>query len=318
MKKYITIIALAIIAFTSNAQIKLNDFGRIILNAYLPDDVALPTEAKNVLLTKLNQLTSNNGMGGSAINPRFIITANINVGTKDILAGPPQMIAQNIDVTFFIGDAVTNTIFSNVTLSLKGVGTNENKAFMEAFKTINPKNKEMVEFLNEGKNKVISYYATQCEFMLRDATTLAKQNKFDEAIYNLSLVPQVCEECFNKTSELIADIYQQKIDAVCNTKLSQATIAWAGQQNISNAENVLNILMDINPNASCYKEAILLTKEINNKLLADEKARFELAFKKYNDKINLEKKRIKAYKEIAIEYAKNQPRIFTYNTIYWR
>ena len=101
MKKYITIIALAIIAFTSNAQIKLNDFGRIILNAYLPDDVALPTEAKNVLLTKLNQLTSNNGMGGSAINPRFIITANINVGTKDILAGPPQMIAQNIEA---VGD----------------------------------------------------------------------------------------------------------------------------------------------------------------------------------------------------------------------
>jgi predicted Rdx family selenoprotein len=318
MKKYITIIALAMIAFTSNAQIKLDDFGRIILNAYLPDDVAIPTEAKNVLLTKLNQLTSNNGMGGSQANPRFIITANINVATKDILAGPPQMIAQNIEVTFFIGDAVTNTIFSNATLSLKGVGTNENKAFIEAFKTINPNNKEMVEFLNEGKNKIVSYYASQCDFMLRDAATLAKQNKFDEAIYNLSLVPQVCEVCFNKTAELIATIYQQKIDADCKTKLSQARIAWAGQQNISNAENALNILIGINPNASCYHEVMLLTKEINNKLLADEKAQFELALKKYNDKINLEKKRIKAYKEIAIEYAKSQPKILPYNTIIWR
>lgn len=39
-------------------------------------------------------------MGGSQANPRFIITANVNVGTKDIIAGPPQMIAQNIEVTF--------------------------------------------------------------------------------------------------------------------------------------------------------------------------------------------------------------------------
>ena len=318
MKKYITIIVLAMIAFTSNAQIKLDDIGRIILNAYLPENLAIPTEAKNVLLTKLNQLTSNHGMGGSQINPHFIITANINVGTKDILAGPPQMIAQNIEVTFFIGDAITNTIFSNATLSLKGVGTNENKAFIDAFKTINPNNKEMVEFLNEGKTKIINYYSTNCDFMLKDAQTLAKQNKFDEAIYNLSLVPQVCEVCFNKTAELIATIYQQKIDADCNTKLSQATIAWAGQQKIKNAENALTILMDINPTAACYHEVMLLTKEINNKLLADEKARFELALKKYNDKINLEKKRLKAYKEIAIEYAKSQPKILTYNTIIWR
>jgi hypothetical protein len=319
MKIIFSIILIVLIDKTIMAQNKLTDLNRIVLNTYVPIHAEkIPDLANSLLENKLSQIASSNGMGGSAINPRFIITANINVGTKDILAGPPQMIAQNIDVTFFIGDAVTNTIFSNATLSLKGVGTSENKAFMEAFKTINPKNKEMVEFLNEGKNKVISYYATQCEFMLRDATTLAKQNKFDEAIYNLSLVPQVCEECFNKTSELIADIYQQKIDADCNTKLSQATIVWAGQQNISNAENVLKILMDINSNAACYNEAILLTKEINNKLIADEKARFELALKKYNDKINLEKKRQKAYKEIAIEYAKNQPQIITYNTIIWR
>lgn len=81
-------------------------------------------------------------MGGSETNPRFIITAAVNLGTKDIIAGPPQMIAQNLDITMFVGDALTNTIFSNTTLSLKGVGTNENKAFIEAFKTINPKTKK--------------------------------------------------------------------------------------------------------------------------------------------------------------------------------
>jgi len=112
MKKLISLLILTFVAITSNAQVNLDDFGRIVLNTYLPDDIAIPTEAKNLLITKLNQITSNNGMGGSQANPRFIITANVNVGTKDIIAGPPQMIAQNLDVTLFIGDALTNTIFS--------------------------------------------------------------------------------------------------------------------------------------------------------------------------------------------------------------
>ena len=318
MKKNISLLVFILATIAINAQVKLDDFGRIVLNTYLPDSIALPSEAKNLLITKLNQITSNNGMGGSQANPRFIITANVNVGTKDIIAGPPQMIAQNLDVTLFIGDAVTNTIFSNTTLILTGVGTNENKAFIDALKTINPKNKELLAFLEEGKAKIINYYNTQCDFILLDAKTLAKQEQFEEAIYNLSIVPQVCNECYTKTSELISDFFQRKINGVCKAKLSQAKIAWAGQQNINTAENVLTILIDINPNASCYNEVILLIKEINNKLIADEKERLELAVKKYNDKINLEKKRIDSYKEIAIEYLRNQPKTITNNYIYWR
>jgi hypothetical protein len=81
---------------------------------------------------------------------------------------------------------------------------------------------------------------------------------------------------------------------------------------------VLNILSDINYNAACFSEVNLLTKEINKKMIADDKARLELALKKYNDKIDLEKKQIDAYKEVAVEYAKNQPKTITYNNIYWR
>ncbi len=318
MKKNITILFLLLAAITSKAQVKLDDFGRIVLNPYLNDNISMPAEAKSLLLNKLSQIASSNGMAGSQANPRFIITANINIGTKDIIAGPPQMIAQNLDITLFIGDAITNTVFSNTTLSLKGVGTNENKSFIEAIKTINPKNKEVLAFLEEGKTKIISYYSTQCDFIITEANTLAKQEKFDQAIYNLSLVPQVCKDCYLKTSELTTDLFQQKINAVCKVKMSQAKTLWAGQQNINTAENALNILMDINPNAACFNEVTLFTKEINNKLVSDEKERLDMALKKYNDKIELDKKRIDAYKDVAIEQAKNQPKTITYNNIYWR
>jgi hypothetical protein len=83
MKKIIIGLIAVVFITQVNAQVKLDDFGRIVLNTYLPDNIAIPSEAKNLLLTKLNQITSNNGMGGSQANPRFIITANVNVGTKD-------------------------------------------------------------------------------------------------------------------------------------------------------------------------------------------------------------------------------------------
>lgn len=317
MKK-IPFILLFLLSFQSQAQAKLEDFGRIILNTYLPDNNTISAEAKKALENKLNQITTNNGMGGSALNPRFIITAVLNVGTKDIIPGPPKMIAQNIDVTLFVGDAITNTVFSNTVLSIKGVGTNENKSLIDAIKNINPRNKDISAFLDEGKNKIISYYTTQCDFIIKDAETLAKQQKFDEAIYKLALVPEVCKECYFKTSELVGNLFQQKIDSDCKTKLAKAKLLWSGQQNQYKAEEVIEILSNVHPNANCFTDASNLTKQVSNKLKADEKAKVELALKKYNDKITIEKQQINAYKEIAIEYAKNQPEIITYNNIIWR
>jgi hypothetical protein len=309
---------LIVFQFNGNAQVKLDDFGRIILNTYLPDNSSIPAEAKKALETKLNQITTNNGMGGSAVNPRFIITAVLNVGTKDIIPGPPQMIAQNIDVTFFVGDAITNTVFSNTVLSIKGVGTNENKSIIDAIKNINPKNKDISNFLEEGKNKIISYYTTQCDFIIKDAETLAKQEKFDEAIYKLALVPEVCKECYFKTLELVGNLFQQKIDADCKAKLANAKLLWSGQQNQNKAEEVIEILSKVDLNANCFNDVSNFAKQISNKLKADEKAKVEFALKKYNDKIALKKQQINAYREIAVEYAKNQPKTITYNNIYWR
>ena len=347
MKKIIAVIILTFVAITSNAQVKLDDFGRIVLNTYLPDNIAIPTEAKNLLLTKLNQITSNNGMGGSQANPRFIITANVNVGTKDIIAGPPQMIAQNIDITFFVGDAVTNTIFSNTTLSLKGVGTNENKAFIDALKTINPKNKEVLAFLEEGKTKIINYYSTNCDFIIKDAQTLVKQEKYDEAIYQLSLVPDVCKDCYFKCLDTLTQIYQQKIDADCKVKFNEAKVTWTAAQTPNGAEKAGDILSTINPMANCQTDVTAFIKVIDVKLKADAKARWQFKMKQYADKIAMQKEqvriveekgkrddnyrenqssrnfeldkiRVNSYREVAMEQARNQPKTVTYNNIYWR
>ena len=56
------------------------------------------------------------------------------------------------------------------------------------------------------------------------------------------------------------------------------------------------------PEASCYDDAVALYKEIKAKVLEDWK--FEM--KKYQDGVDLEKQRIKAWKEVGVAYGKNQ------------
>ncbi len=343
------IVGLILINIKSYSQStpNLDDFGRIVLNTYLPEQMDIPSESKKLLDTKLNQVASNYGMGGSSANPRFIITASINVGTKDIIAGPPQMIAQNLDVIIFIGDALENKIFCNTTLSLKGVGTNENKAFIDALKKINPKNKVLASLIEEGKTKIVTYFNTQCDFTIKEAITLKEQGKYEEAIYKLSLVPEVCQDCYFKCLDTLLYVYQEKIDKDCQVKFQKAKTIWAANASSQGAEEAVDVLSQIDPLASCQPEVEMFIKSVDAKLKADEKARWEFKIKQYEDQVakekekmriaeeksirddefrekqsvrnlELDKIRVNAYREVAVEYAKNQPKTINYNNIYWR
>lgn len=298
-----------------NAQQNMDDFGRIILNTYIPQNNNIPEEAQKSLETKLNQMAAKNGMAGSELNPRFVLMAKINIGTKDIVSGPPQMISQNLDITLFVGDAINNTLFSSISLSVKGVGTNETKAYIDAFKSINPNDKNIAGFLEKGKKKIVDFYTSQCSFILQDANALAKQKKYDEAIYTLSQIPTVCEDCYGKVKNLMSEIYQQKIDADCTVKYNKLKILWNAYP--KNKDEITALLSEIDPQASCYSFVLMLSEEIKSKADEEEKTKLRLAMKKYNDNVNLEKKRIEAYREIAVEYARNQPKTINYNYITW-
>lgn len=334
MKKYFLIFAITTLKslfLVAQEVPKLDDFGRIVLNTVVSDKLKLPKVSKDQLENKLKQIATNYGMGGSIVKPRFIITANVSVLSKDIIPGPPQMIAQNIDVSFFIGDAFENKIFSNLVVSIKGVGTNENKAFIDAVKNINTKNEKIEHFIAEAKNKIIAFYASQCALNITQAQNLKQNQKFDEAIYLLAQIPEVCSDCYFKANQELNEIYNSKINFESSTNLIYAKSIWAANPTESGAEEAKNYIMQINPYAKCYIEANTLLKTINKKLITDEKERLrrEEEYEKRQQKIDaenakteaeLEKKRINAYREVAVEYAKNQPSVVyrnVYRNIYW-
>jgi len=294
------------------------DANRIILNSIVFDkDNKIPEEAKDQLLSKLTQISSKSGMGGTSLNKRFVIAAKINKQTKDILAGPPQMIAINSEIVFFIGDFETNQVFASYTILAKGVGGNENKALISSIQNINVSSSPLLDFTQTGKNKIIQYYNDQCDYIIKRAQTKAEQQLYDESIYDLMQVPEVCQSCFMKCLSAVEPIYKKKIDRDGEIKLNQARSNWNANQNSKGANEASSILSSIEPESASYKNAVILSETIKVKIEEIDKRNWDFKMKKYDNAVNLETQRIESIRQAAIAHYQNLPKTIIYNHIIW-
>ncbi len=297
-----------------NDKGKYEDLGRIVINPYVSDQVeGLPESAKNMLSNKLGQVVSKNGMAGSSLSPRFIITPNIVVLDKELTATAPPMTAMNLEVTLYIGDGIDGVLFTSTSLQLKGVGTNETKAYMEALKRINPSDPQLQSFLDKGKTKIMEYYNTRCDFILKEAETLAGMNNFGGAILRLTSVPEVCKTCYDQCMNKVPDMYTQYINHDCQIKLNEAQGIWNAGQDIASAEKAAQILATIDPEASCFGDVQKLSNAIAKKVNEIDDREWKYVLRNQEQ----ESERIQAYRDVGVAYGNNQPETVTYNVRGW-
>lgn len=305
-------------AYSQNTLGKSDDAARITLAAYVPQQIdKMPDAARSILANKLNQIVTQNGMGGAANNERFIITANVNVISKDLTATAPPMTALVLEVTLYIGDGFVGTKFSSTSISVKGVGESETKAYISALKGISPTNSNIQSFVGNGKSKIIEYYNSKCDFIIKEAQTLVSQNNFEEAIFKLTSVPEVCKDCYDKCMDAVGPIYQKQIDRECKSKLMEANTAWNAAQDSYGADIAGGILAQIDPNASCYKEALALSNKIAQRIKEIDQRDWKLQLKEQQDNVDIQKATIKAIRDIGVAYGNGQPKTVTYNVRGW-
>lgn len=294
--------------FAQNNIGKTEDLGRISLTPIVADQVEdLPESAYSLLQNKMQQIATKNGLGANSFSPRFILTVNLNVITKDVIPGPPTMIAMNIDATYYIADYISKTVFSRKTISFKAVGTNPNKAYIDGIKKINADSPEFKSFIEEGKSKIIAFYNDRCDFILQDAKALVSQKQYQEAIFQLTAVPDVCKDCYMKATNAIEPIFKAYMNDMCNRDLAAAQAIWVANPNTSGANEISGLLAEILPDAACYGDAQKLVKEVRAKVLADEKRDWNFQMKRWDDNVSLESQRIKAYRDVGVAYGTNQP-----------
>ncbi len=308
MKKIISILFLfSIVVVKGQTSSQSATASQIELNTYIPEQVEGLTDiARNNLDNKLAQIVTANGMGVSSNSSRFIITANIVVLTKDITPTAPPMQAYTLGVNLYIGDGMEGIKFSTHSVTLKGVGENETKAYMAALKTLKVNDPQYQVFIEKAKVKIVDFYNRKCDFIIKDAKALASQSQFDAALFKLSTIPEACKVCYDKSAPIAKLIYKQQIDNDCKVKLADAKNSWNASQNQYGATSASEYLTQISPNASCYKEAQAFSNKIAAKILADDKREWSFKMKVYQDEVTAEKEALKAERAIALAYAKSE------------
>ncbi len=192
------------VSFAQNNAGKADDEGRIAITAQVSDQ-EIPAAAKKNLLSKMKQIATKNGLAGDSENPFFIMDASVDVLSKEITPTAPPMHALSIQINFFIKDA-NGAIYSETSYTTKGVGKNETKAYLQGLKNINTSRGQFKAFVERGKEKIVGYYNSQCDFVISTAKAMHKQGRNDQAIRVLQSVPPVCKECYDMCMEVMAEI----------------------------------------------------------------------------------------------------------------
>lgn len=292
----------------------LNDFDRIGMAPYVSSQVEyLPEGARSNLTSKLGQIISANGFGNSILNTRFILTPNIQVLSKNVVAGAPPRVALVLNVNLYVGDGLEGTKFGSTSLTVKGVGANENKAYINAMKQIKPGNTEIKELISSAKQRILDFYNTQCDFILKEAQIASAQNDFDQALYILTSIPKINYDCYEKATAMVAPMYQKKIDRDCKVNLQAARNAWNTSQDYEAALDAVDYLSVIEPSADCYRDAQRLSNDIGKRMKELDNREWDFVLKTQS----MESKKIDAAREVGVAYGRNQPQNMTYNLLGW-
>jgi hypothetical protein len=190
--------------FAQNNENKADDAARISITPQVSDK-SIPAGAQKMLLNKMKQIATKNGMAGDGKNPFFIMDASVDVLSKEITATAPPMTAISMQINFTIKGADGN-VYSETSYTTKGVGKNETKAYIGGIKNISTSRGQFKAFVEKGKTKIIEYYNSQCDFVISKGKALAKEGRNDQAIITLQSVPPVCKECYDMCMEAMAEI----------------------------------------------------------------------------------------------------------------
>ena len=321
MKKIFAIMLMAAscaVALAQNEEGKMDDLGRIALAPVILEESSIPPAAGNVVLNKLTQMVTQNGLASDTFDPRFIITANMVELSHDVTATAPPMQALVLSPTLYIGDAATGTLFATLNLGqVKGAGTNETKAYMQAVRMIKTNSPEVQRFIDKGKVRIIEWYNTQIDFIISEANALAGQDKYDEAIGLLFTVPTVCKDAFDKAMRAAEQIFQQKIDIEGQQLLNMATHVWNANQHWAGANEAATYLSQIHPLSSAVPGAMALSETIAQRVRELDKREWDFQMKKFDASVSIEKARIQAMGEIGKAMAKRPVNYYNMNHLGW-
>lgn len=288
-------------AFMTRANAQTASENGIRLAVVAESQESVPETALTYLKDKLMQIVTSNGIGNGG-NSRFVITASVVPTTIDHTAGPPAQVAENLNITLYIADCMEKNIFSTVTFNVKAVDNSEEKALIRGIRSVNINSPKIADFIKTGKGKIMAYYEAECDNILAQAKSLASVKKYEQALYELSCIPECCSGAFAKCSTVAAQIFAEYADFHGSACLSRAKAAWSAEPDASGAAKAGEYLCQILPFSASYTEAVKMYEEMRKQVRTD----LDFNLRVLDSAFSLEENRINAWKEVGVAYGSNQ------------
>lgn len=262
----------------------------------------VPAAASSILYQSLKRIAVANGVTSEASMTPFVLNAHCDVIDKSNLQGPPMQTVQNMGLTLYISDSQGTKQYASSYVELKGVGSNETKCYIDAFKRLNASNKAIKTLMSDGKAAMMAYYDSQFDNIMKEVKRLESAQLYEEALSAVLAVP-LCSKGGEKAQQYATELYAKNLDRFNTYILNQARAIWAANQTKETAAQACALLAQIDPEAKCYSDASNLMTEIKSQMRSD----IDFAMReKYRDSVELERSRIESAKAVGVAYGNGQ------------
>jgi len=265
----------------------------------------IPPASQAYLETKLAQMITENGMGNGVRGGQFCLLAKCDLLSKDVLGGAPVVQTQRLSFTFFIADMIDEKIIASTNIEVVSSGTSEAQTYINAIRRLNVKDRNIQDMIRAGKEKIMAYYDTNTEAIIKKAKNLASAGSYEEALFQLISIPE-CSPKYDQVAAACGPIYQAYIDRDCGLNLMAARALWAASPNATGAAKAGAYLSILEPSAKCYGEAVALYNEMKSSVGED----WKFVLQNYDERA-LELERINAIREIGVAWGNGQQPVVT-------
>ena len=306
------------------------DFDKIVLAPNIETTQVKDGKANKILKDRLSQLAIISGFTSNGIDDRFVITAHAVELESVCLPTMPTRYSVELMVTIYVGDGELGTLFSSYSVQVKGVGNDNDDAYASAYRRIYIRDPRLIESIQYGGQKIIDYYNANAEAIISRAKAMSKQGNYDQAIYELFMIPSTCG-AYNRAQELAGNIASEASERYNDQVITRARACWAASPDASGADQAQRILTEMrNPSSGSIKKAQQLTNEMAARLenVEDQRLKLERAQAQYahsermaeikadaqveRTRINANARQniasINAARDIAVSYYNSRPR----------
>lgn len=315
MKKNLFIIlAIVMSAGSLMAQNAASTAYRIPLSTYVVNDGTLNSTAHSALERKTGSMATVNGYG--ATSGEFLLAVEGGILDCTPTSTVPVKYIVSVELSASVINTLEEIVVDSKIFSLKGIGTSQEQAALNAINQLNPRSDDCVKFMTEARAKIKTYYKHQLPNIKAKALSASQRGDYKLALAILGVVPESLPE-YPEIAQMMTDFYQTMIDHEAAEMLQEAKAAYAKRD----YHLALEILGKISPLSNKYEEAdaliIKVTEFYEKEYQTAEKERVEdrermiqerkedraEAIELRKDNTRLEELRINAAKEAAVTNA---------------